>query len=406
MAILDKRIISWCLYDFANSSYSAVIASVIFPVFYANYIVGNDNGQGDLWWGRAISLSMAIVACTAPFLGGVADHLNLRKRFLLFFTLLCTISVASFTFLEKGMVLLGFILIVLANIGLEGGIVFYNSYLTLIAKPPYRGRVSAWGFGVGYGGSIISLLLALLLVHYEMIEMVWLMVSFFFLIFSLPTFFFLPPDKYSKDSFIQIGSTALKQIFKRLSLMIKNKQQRRFLVAYLLYEDGVSTVIVFSSIYAATTLGFLTKELLFMYLVIQLTALLGSFLFARSIDLWGAKKVITASLIMWLSVSILAYIITTKPLFFAIACLAGLGLGTIQAASRALYARFIPLGQESEYFGVYSFIGKSSAIIGPLVFGHISSTFGNQRLAILAVAFFFLAGLVLLQTVKTEDSHA
>lgn len=403
---MDKKIISWCLYDFANSSYSAVIASVIFPVFFVNHIVGNQNGEGDLWWSRAISLSMAIVAITSPFLGGIADYLNIRKRFLLFFTLLCALSVASFSFLEKGMILFGFLLIILANVGLEGGLVFYNSYLPIITKPTHRGRVSAWGFGVGYGGSIISLLLALVLIHHEMVEIVWIMVSVFILIFSLPLFIFLPPDKCAKVSFIKTGLIAFKHILRRLSDIIKNKPQRRFLMAYFLYEDGVNTVIVFSSIFAATTLSFLTHELILMYILVQITALVGSFLFARSIDIWGAKNVITVSLILWVTVSILAYFIINKILFFIVACLAGFGLGTIQSASRAFYSKFIPEGQESEYFGVYSLIGKSSAIMGPLVFGYISSTFGSQRLAILSVILFFLTGLILLQTVKTWNSNA
>ncbi len=403
---MDKKVASWCLYDFANSSYSAVIAAVIFPVYYTNVIVGNELGQGDLWWGRAIALSMAVVAITSPFLGGIADYIGLRKRFLLFYTLLCIISVASFSLLEKDMVILGFILIVLANIGLEGGIVFYNSYLTVIANPLYHGRVSAWGFGVGYAGSIISLLIALLLINHGMITAVWPMVALFFLIFSIPAFVYLPSDSSDKRDILVAAINGFRHTIRRLNIMIKNKQQRRFLAAYLLYEDGVSTIIVFSSIFAATTLKFIQHELVLMYILVQFTALGGSFLLARPIDLWGAKKVITLSLILWIIVSILAYFVQSKISFFIIASVAGFGLGSIQAASRAFYAKFIMPGQESEYFGVYSLIGKSSAIIGPLVFGYISSTFGSQRPAVLAVSLFFITGLILLQTIKHENTNA
>ncbi len=402
----DKKVASWCLYDFANSSYSAVIAAVIFPVYYTNVIVGNAQGQGDLWWGRAIAISMAVVAITSPFLGGIADFIGLRKRLLFFYTLLCVISVASFSFLEKDMVIAGFILIVLANIGLEGGIVFYNSFLTQITKPSYQGRVSAWGFGIGYGGSVISLLIALLLINKGMITTVWPMVAIFFLVFSLPAFIYLPSDAKVKTGIFNAAVCGFKHTILRLGLMIRNKQQRRFLAAYLLYEDGVSTVIVFSSIFAATTLGFVQNELVLMYILVQFTALAGSFLLARPIDLWGPKKVITISLILWIIVSTSAYLVQSKIYFLMIASLAGFGLGSIQAASRALYAKFIVQGQESEYFGVYSFIGKSSAIIGPLVFGYMSSTFGSQRPAILGVTLFFIAGLILLQMLRLEGSHA
>ena len=138
MSLNKKHILSWCLFDFANSSYSAVIAAVVFPVYYSQVIVGNGGGVGDLWWGRAISLSMAIIALSSPFLGGIADYAGLRKRFLFLYTYLCILAVASFSFLEKGMVMEGFILIVIANIGLEGGLVFYNAFLPEIAPRDHQ----------------------------------------------------------------------------------------------------------------------------------------------------------------------------------------------------------------------------------------------------------------------------
>jgi UMF1 family MFS transporter len=402
---MDRKVASWCLYDFANSSYSAVIAAVIFPVYYTNVIVGNEHGQGDLWWGRAIALSMAVVAITSPFLGGIADFLKVRKCLLIFYTLLCVSSVASFSILQKDMVMTGFFLIVIANIGIEGGIVFYNSFLTEIARPSRQGRVSAWGFGIGYAGSIISLSIAMLLIRHDSIILVWPMVALFFLIFSLPAFVYLPADAKGGDALYRAAILGFRHTFEKLKIIIKNKAQRRFLYAYLLYEDGVSTVIVFSSIFAATTLGFRSEELVLMYIVVQITALAGSFLFARPIDFWGPKKVLMISLLLWITVTITAYFVENKTSFLIIACFAGFGLGSLQAASRALYARFIPVGQESGYFGVYSLVGKSSAIIGPLIFGFLSSELGSQRPAILSVALFFIAGMILLRTVEVKRLH-
>ncbi|MCL5062800.1 MAG: MFS transporter [Nitrospiraceae bacterium] len=403
---MNKKVLSWCLFDFANSSYSAVIAAVIFPVYYANVIVGNETGLGDLWWGRAIALSMAAVALSSPFLGGIADYAKVRKKLLIFYTLLCIASVASFYFLHKGMVLEGFILIVLANIGMEGGLVFYNSFLPEISETTHQGRVSAWGFGVGYAGSIISLLLALFLIKKGFMSMTWPMVALFFGIFSLPAFVFLPKDKQG-DFVMGTSSTlcgaamdGLRYAWKTFKKIWTNKEQRKFLMAYLIYEDGVNTVIVFSSIFAATTLQFKPEELIGMYLIVQTTALIGAFLMARPIDCWGPKKVVMLSLSMWIVVSIATFFVQDKSHFFIIACIAGLGLGTVQAATRAFYTQFIPDGQESEYFGVYSLVGKSSAILGPLVFGYLSSTFGSQRPAVLSVALFFIVGLIIVQTVK------
>lgn len=395
-----KQIISWCLFDFANSSYSAVIASVIFPVYYASAIVGNETGQGDLWWGRSVSLSMALVALSSPFLGGISDYVRIRKRLLIFYTILCITSVSLFYFLEKGMVVEGFLLIVLANIGMEGGLVFYNSFLPDIADPSHHGRVSAWGFGIGYAGSIISLMLALFLINRGLTNTTWLMTAIFFGLFSLPAFLFLPPDKRQKMKISNAAINGFRQTFYKLKKIWKNREQRKFLIAYLLYEDGVNTVIVFSSIFAATTLGFKPEELIGMYLIVQVTALIGAFLMARQIDYMGPKRVVMLSLMLWVFVSISAFFVNDKMHFFIIASMAGTGLGTVQAASRAFYTQFIPEGGESEYFGVYSFVGKSSAVLGPLVFGYLSSTLGSQRPAILSVAFFFLSGLIIIRTVK------
>lgn len=394
-----KQVVSWCLYDFANSSYSAVIAAVVFPVYYATYVVGNEAGLGDLWWGRAVSLSMLTVAVLSPVLGGIADFMGARKRFLILFTLICAGSVGMFSFLEKGMIYSGFLLAVTANIGLEGGIVFYNSFFPLIVTKEYQGRVSSWGFAVGYAGSIIALLLARPLVAHGMFEATWLMVSCFFIVFSVPAFLYLPADKKGatlRDS----ASNGMRFTLKTLRHILGDSDARRFLLAYLLYADGVSTVIVFSSLFAASTLGFRSSELIILFLLVQGTALAGAVAMAKPVDYWGPKKVVSISLLLWTAVCVMAFIVTVKSHFWVIALIAGLGLGTVQAASRAFYAQLIPEGHESEYFGVYALAGKSSAVIGPLLFGYVSSAMASQRPAIISVTVFFIAGLAILQFVR------
>ncbi len=400
MSLNKKHVISWTLFDFANSSYSAVIASVIFPVYYANVIVGNEKGLGDLWWGRVISFSMATVAISSPFLGGIADYGGTRKRFLFVYTSLCIAAITVFSVLDKGMVIEGFILATIANIGMEGGLVFYNSFLPRIAPRQYQGRVSAWGFGVGYAGSIISLLLAIPLIRNNQFEATWLMVSVFFALCSVPAFLFLPGDTKGELSIADAGVKGLRFTIKTLKEIWGKRELKKFLISYLIYEDGVNTVIVFSSIFAATTLGFRPQELIVLYLIVQTTALLGAFVMAKSIDYWGPKRVVMLSLVMWTFVATVAFFVQTKTQFCALASFAGLGLGTIQAATRAMYTQFIPEAREAEYFGIYSLVGKSSAIVGPLIFGLISSSFGSQRPAILSVAVFFLVGMIILKTVK------
>lgn len=403
---LNKRhIISWTLFDFANSSYSAIIASVVFPVYYVNVIVGNEGGVGDLWWGRAISVSMAAVALSSPFLGGIADYGGIRKRLLFLYTLFSVAAIASLSILEKGMIIEGFMLIALANLGMEGGLVFYNSFLPKIAPQGYQGRVSAWGFGVGYAGSILSLLLSLPLIKSGRFEAAWLMVAIFFAIFSLPAFFFLPSDAKEGLSVIHAGIKGFRYTIKTLKEIWGRKESRGFLISYLIYEDGVNTVIIFSSIFAATTLGFKPPELISLYLIVQFSALFGAFVMSRPTDMWGPKRVVMISLIMWTSVAVIAFFIQTKGQFWALASFAGLGLGTVQSASRAFYTQLIPKEKEAEYFGVYSLVGKSSAIAGPLIFGELSRIFSSQRPAILSLAAFFFIGMIILKSVKGGGSN-
>jgi UMF1 family MFS transporter len=400
MYLNKKYITSWTLFDFANSSYSAVIASVIFPVYYANIVVGNEAGLGDLWWGRVISISMAAVALSSPFLGGLADYSGKRKGFLFLYTAISITAVAGFSFIHRGMVIEGFALAIVANIGMEGGLVFYNSFLPRIAPFEYQGRVSAWGFGVGYVGSIISLLIAVPLVSASKFGATWFMVAIFFALFSIPAFMFLPRDTKGELSLLDAGVKGLRFTLKTLKDIWRQKELKKFLFSYLLYEDGVNTVIVFSSLFAATTIGFQPQELIYLYIVVQITALVGSFIMARPIDFWGPKKVVMLSLVMWISVASAAYFIQTETHFWILASFAGLGLGTIRAATRAFYTQFIPEEREAEYFGVYSLVGKSSAILGPLIFGIASTSLKSQRPAILSVAAFFLLGMIILSTVK------
>jgi UMF1 family MFS transporter len=399
-SLFDRKIFSWCLFDFANSSYSAVIAAVIFPVYYTTVVVGNDASLGDVWWGRSISVSMAFVALSSPFLGGISDNAGAKKRFLIAYTLLCVLATASLALVEKGMMMTGFVLIVLANVGMEGGIVFYNSFLNDIADNEHQGRVSAWGYATGYLGSIISLAVGLLLVETGHITFVWPMVAVFFAVFSLPAFIFLPPDRAGGQRLTKAARDGFATTWGVLKRMWSDRDQRRFLLAYFLYEDGVNTVIVFSSIFASTTLGFTAQQLIGLYLVVQVTALAGAFLMARPIDFWGPKKVVSLSLVLWMFVTIAAYFVYHRSLFFVVASMAGLGLGTVQAATRAFFAQFIPPGDESKYFGVYSLVGKTSAVVGPLIFGTVSSMTKSQRPAVAAISVLFITGCVILQTVR------
>lgn len=403
ISLNKKRILSWCLFDFASSSYSAVIASVIFPVYYATVIVGDSSGLGDLWWGRAVSSSMLIVAGLSPFLGGIADYSGLRKRSLFISVALCVSAVAGLSTLRGGDVLKGFLLILVANTAMESAVVFYNSFLPLISPKEYTGRVSSWGYGIGYMGSIISLLTGLYLIEKGHYDLTWISVSVFFALFSIPLFINMPEDE-RRERFLHSALSGMKYILKTFGELWKDSNLRKFLIAYFLYIDGINTIIIFSGIYATVTLGFSERELIILYIIVQFTALLGAFVFARAVDLKGPERVMIFSLLLWITVSVSAFFVNSKREFFILATIAGTGLGTIQASSRAYFSSFIPSGKESEYFGVYSMVGKSSAIMGPFLFGEISSLAKSQRPAILAITVFFVLGLLLMSKVQKRAS--
>ena len=206
----------------------AVISAVIFPVFFANYIVGNESGLGDLWWGRAVSLSMAFIVLTSPFLGGIADFGGIKKRLLFLYTMLCISAVASFSLIQKGMAVEGFILVIIANIGMEGGFAFYNSFLPEITEKEYHGRVSAWGYAVGYAGSILSLVLALTLINRGYFDLTWLMISAFFGIFSLPAFLFLPADRRKESGLMAAASKGMRDTWMTFKRYGQIKRQGSF----------------------------------------------------------------------------------------------------------------------------------------------------------------------------------
>ena len=392
---------AWVLYDFANSIYPAVITTAVFSVYFAKVVVGNADGLGDLWWGRVLSLSMLVVALSSPVVGAIADRGGLKKALLGVYTTVCVVSVALFTTIEPGDLPWAFTLAVLANIGFEGALVFYNAYLPELAPKSHHGRLSGLGFGVGYLGSIAGLLLALPLVKAEQYDATWWTVAIFFAAGALPSLIWLPRPARRGLSVWQAAATGIVELSRIVRDVADHVALRRFLLAYFLYIDGVTTAIYFTGIYASTTLDFAGVELIYLFVVVQVSALIGAFLLAAPTDRWGPKPVVSLTLIAWTAITVAVYFVHTKATFFAVIVFAGTGLGAIQAASRAFVSRLIPAGKEGEIFGFYALCGKSSAILGPLILGTVSHALGgNQRVALLSLAVFFLSGLILLQRVE------
>lgn len=399
------KIFVWTLFDFANTSFSITVVTFVFAVYFKETVAGNQP-IGDFYWSLATSISMLIVALISPFLGAIADHSAGKKRFLLFFTLLCILFSSLLYFVEAGMIFLGILLFIVANIGFEAGLVFYDAFLPEITEEKNFGRTSGYGFAMGYFGSLVSLVIVYPLVANNLVTITFPITAAFFLIFAIPLFLFLHDSKKKitvDKSYIKVGIERVKFTLTHLK---QYKNLAAFLIAFFFYIEGVNTAIYFSGIYAKTTLKFSLTELTVFFMVAQTTAVIGSVIFGIIADSIGQKRTIFITLFLWLVVIISASVITSKEIFFFVGALAGLGMGSTQSVSRSLMSKLTPPDKKTEFFGFYSFFGKSSAVLGPLVFGLVSWLSGSQRLAILSVGAFFLVGLFLLRQVKEEHASA
>ncbi|MFZ1059099.1 MAG: MFS transporter [Candidatus Rokuibacteriota bacterium] len=402
-----KAAVAWTLYDFANSAFVAVIPATVYSKYYALSVVGNERGEGDFWWALSVTTSMAIVALSSPPLGAIADHAGVRKRFLFLLTYLSVAATALMATVGKGDVVWGWFLAVVGTVGFEAAIVYYNAYLPELAPREWQGRLSAYGFAVGYLGSAVALGAALPFALEGSYGGAFLSAAALFGVCAIPAFLFLPGDRPGTMSLagaVRVGFVQTRQSLRRILAL---PTMRRFLLGYLCWEDGINTVVFFSSVFAGHTLGFTTPQVIMLYFVVQLSALLGAWFWGRPTDLKGPKFVVMVTLVQWCLIVVAAYFVQTKAQFFLVAVLAGTGLGAIQAASRTFMATLIPKGQEAELFGFYALVGKTSAIFGPMIFGLASRlTGGNQRIAIVAIGFLFVAGLVLLSGVKAGGPTA
>ncbi len=399
-----RRIFAWTLFDFANTAFYVVILTVGFPTYFREIVAGN-SPMADLLWSISFSASMFIVALLSPILGAAADHGAGKKKFLAVFTAVCIAATASLFFVEGSMIVTGMLLLILANVGFEAGLVFYDAFLPEIATERSYGRVSGYGFAMGYVGSLVTLLLAFPLYqggfeasNLGSIRISFLMAASFFLVFALPLFLVVPDRQYRpalQFDFVRVGLRRVRSTFREIS---EYKNVGKFLLAYFVYIDGVNTIIVFSAIFARQTLKFGLDEIVLFFALVQTSAIVGSVLFGILADHIGQKKSLNLSLLIWLVIVLASYLVVDKAQFYVIGFFAGIALGSSQSISRSLMSHLTPREKKTEFFGFFSFFGKASAILGPLVFGLVSSV-SDQRNAIISVAFFLLLGLILLQRV-------
>lgn len=410
------QVFIWTLFDFANSSYAVIVVAFVFAVYFTDVVCAKQP-IGDLYWSIGINVSMIISAILNPVFGAIADRSSNKKHYLLLFTLLCIIPTALMYFTGAGTILFALVLFIISNIGFQTGLTFYDAFISDMVDEKDYNKVSSYGYAVGYVGSLASVLLVFPLK--DNFGLLFLVTALFFLVFSLPLFLFLKEKKKevieSTRGFSNIAY-GLKKVIDTVKNIKKYKNLRNFLFAYFLYIDSVNTIIFFSGIYAKKSLNFETIELAIFFIIVQITAMIGSLIFAKLGDTLGVKKSIVVNILFWIAILVFIFVFVEVDsylavggmkvhYFFIVGGFAGLFLGSTQSLSRTLMTELTPFEIKTEFFGFYSLFEKTSTLIGPLTFGLISWLTGSQKLAIFSLTAFFLMGLWMLKYVKEESPN-
>jgi MFS transporter, UMF1 family len=388
-----------------------IITTVVFGRYFQQFVVQGDAKLGSLLWGIAISASMLVIGLASPVLGAMADISGGKKRGLFLFTAACIVTTAALWFVRPGDVVLGMVLFIVANIGFSGSFSFYNGFLPEISTGENVGSVSSMGFAWGYVGGLACLFVCLPLLWKPWtpstlvpVRASFIVTAAFFALFSVPIFAWLR-ERSPRGPAVSLAALT-KGGFARLGETFKHVRRYedlfKFLIAFLIYNDAIETVIYFSPVFASEVLGFTDAEVLYLFAAVQATAFIGAWGLAALTDRIGAFRMIALTLVVWCVLVGWAYFITAKALFWVMALTAGLVLGPCQAASRSLMSLFVPEGRSAEFFGFFNISGKFSAILGPLVFGWATYAFDSHRAGLLSTLVFFVAGFALLFLVDVE----
>jgi UMF1 family MFS transporter len=398
-----REVWSWALYDFANSGYTTVVITALFSAYFVAEVAGNAP-WATFAWTSALALSYALIMVTAPSLGAWADRHAAKKRLLLLTTAGCVLFTAALALAGRGDVAAAMLLIVLSNYFFGTGENLIAAFLPELARGEAMGRVSGWGWGLGYLGGLVALGLCLAYVSHaqaqgagaeEFVPVTMLITAGLFMMASTPTFLFLrerarPRPQAAAASWRALAGTALR-------VMREFPDLRRFLFCLTCYQAGIQTVIALAAIYAQQAMGFTLRDTLQLILVVNVTAAIGALAFGYVQDRLGHVRAIALILAAWILTVLLAWRADSVALFWLAANGVGLCLGSSQSAGRALVGWFSPPGREAEFFGLWGLAVKCSSILGPLTYGVVSwVSGGDHRLAMLVTGAFFVAGLLLL----------
>ena len=416
----QKKVINgWAFFDWANSAYALTITVAIFPGYFLAVTddtihIGNMTMSNSSLYSYAISAAYLLIAIASPFLSGIADYGGRKKFFLRMFTTIGSLACISLWFFNGMETLqLGTVSFILATVGFAGGLVFYNSYLPIIASEEKYDSVSAKGFAYGFIGSVILLLINLLVIQkYEWfglsdrgvaVKLSFVMVGLWWLGFAQIPFRRLPKDVRVKsdENLIFKGFLELRKVWQQLKM---HRNTKGFLLAFFWYSAGTQTVLFLAATFAEKQLHFDAMELIALILLLQIVAIGGAYLFAKIADIKGNKTSIVIMLLIWTSICVSAYFIYTKPPFYVIAAAVGIVMGGIQSVSRATYSKLIPQDtvDTASWFSFYDVVEKLAIIVGTFSFGFIEQLTGSMHNSVLSLALFFMISLALIRRVKIQ----
>lgn len=408
---------SWCAYDWANSAFPTIVTTFIFPVYFTQAVAENPI-QGAAQWGYTVAASSLVVAFAAPPLGAIADHLGRRKPWLLAFTLLTAAATAALWWVKPSpqYAFLALTLYAVAAASFGFAMVFYDAMLRSIAPPGYIGRISGWGWSLGYAGGLLCLVIALLAfieadpppfglsaALREHVRATSLLVAAWFTLFSIPIFLFTPDRPARNTSFHDAIQSGLLGLHGSLRTILNHEPLARFLLAYMLYANGLNTLFAFGGIFAAGAFGMSLTEVLYFGIALNVTAGLGAAGFAWIDDLIGSKKTIMVALCAVSSLGLALVLVRSETVFVVLGCALGLFVGPAQAAGRSMMAKLAPHDLETEAFGLFGLAGKVTVFLGPLVLGLATQVSGSQRVGMSTVLVFFVAGILVLLPLREPE---
>jgi MFS transporter, UMF1 family len=415
----EKVITGWAMYDWANSSYSLIITSAIFPTYYTAiapervHLIGRTFDRSALA-SYAISFSFLVIAFLSPILSSIADYQGNKKSFMKFFCYMGSIACGAMFFFTKVNIGLGLLCSIIASIGYCGSIVFYNAYLPEIATEEEQDRVSAKGFALGYVGSVLQMILCLAFIMLNdnlnwglgslPVRISFLSVGLWWAGFAQITFNRLPPSSIPEQrpdhGILTNGFYELKKVWNQLQ---HRQKLKRFLGSFFFYNMGVQTVMYLAAYFASDELKMKPSQLILTILIIQLVAIAGAYLFSLISKKTNNIFSLGILIIIWIGICIAAYYTHTVMQFYMVAFTVGMVMGGIQSLSRSTYSKLLPETTDTaSYFSFYDVCDKIGTVIGTLSFGYVSEFLGGMRNSVLALMIFFIIGFILLMFVNMK----